>query len=144
MAASCVFCKIVRGILPSHKLIETERTLAFLDIGPLSEGHCLVIPKAHSQFFHQVSDTDLAELLPMAKKVALALNVPNYNLLQNNGRPAHQFVDHVSSHFHIIPKQADGSGLGIQWPTKTMSKEDLEKTAASIRKALAELKEEST
>jgi len=58
---------------------------AFLDIQPLSRGHALVIPKEHAVKFHELSDETLADILPVAKKVASALGVVDYNLLQNNG-----------------------------------------------------------
>ena len=58
---------------------------AFLDIQPLSRGHALIIPKEHAVKFHELSDDTLADILPVAKKVALALGVSDYNLLQNNG-----------------------------------------------------------
>jgi diadenosine tetraphosphate (Ap4A) HIT family hydrolase len=58
---------------------------AFLDIQPLSRGHTLVIPKEHAVKFHELSDESLADILPVAKKVALALGIKDYNLLQNNG-----------------------------------------------------------
>ncbi|KAL8713955.1 MAG: hypothetical protein Q9220_002101 [cf. Caloplaca sp. 1 TL-2023] len=93
MAAACIFCKIIKGDIPSFKLFENDRLLAFLDIQPLSLGHA-----------------------PVAKKIAKALNVENYNILQNNGRMAHQEVDHV--HFHMIPKPNQAEGLGISWPAQ--------------------------
>ena len=46
--ADCIFCKIVGGEIPSSKVLETEALIAFLDIGPLAEGHLLVIPKQHA------------------------------------------------------------------------------------------------
>jgi diadenosine tetraphosphate (Ap4A) HIT family hydrolase len=58
-----------------------------LDIQPLARGHALVIPKEHTIKFHELSDESLADILPAAKKVANALGVTNYNLLQNNGIP---------------------------------------------------------
>ncbi|TPX45585.1 hypothetical protein SeMB42_g03944 [Synchytrium endobioticum] len=130
MAASCIFCKIIKGAIPSHKLYETELTYSFLDISPLSTGHAvspnifcpapschLVIPKAHAQYLHEVPDESLADLLPVAKKIASAIGAKNYNVLQNNGRLAHQAVDHA--HFHIIPKPNDAEGLGLPWQTDT-------------------------
>ncbi|KAJ3044453.1 Adenosine 5'-monophosphoramidase [Rhizophlyctis rosea] len=128
-AANCIFCKIVKGTIPSFKLFETELTYAFLDVGPLSKGH-LVIPKAHSQYFHEVSDEALADLLPVAKKVAKAINPAQYNVLQNNGRLANQAVDHV--HFHIIPKPNEEEGLGIKWRPQTADKEELAAFAKEI------------
>ncbi|KAJ3227380.1 Adenosine 5'-monophosphoramidase, partial [Chytriomyces hyalinus] len=82
VAADCLFCKIVKGIIPCHKVAETATTLAFLDINPLAKGHTLVIPKYHAQFTHQLPDESLAELLPVAKKVAIAIGAENYNILQ--------------------------------------------------------------
>ncbi|THV07013.1 HIT-like protein [Dendrothele bispora CBS 962.96] len=122
--ASCIFCKIIKGEIPGYKLVETELSYSFLDIGPLSKGHALVIPKHHAEKMHELPDEYLADVMPIAKKIALAQGAENYNVLQNNGRLAHQLVDHV--HFHVIPKPNEEEGLGVGWPTKTLSKEDLE------------------
>ncbi|EEB87769.1 hypothetical protein MPER_14748, partial [Moniliophthora perniciosa FA553] len=90
------------------KLIETDLSFSFLDIGPLSKGHALVIPKYHAQKMHELPDEHLIDILPIAKKIALAQGSENYNILQNNGKLAHQFVDHV--HFHVIPKPNEEEG----------------------------------
>ncbi|KAJ7588212.1 HIT-like protein [Mycena floridula] len=123
--ASCIFCKIIKGEIPSYKLIETELSFSFLDIGPLSQGHALVIPKYHAEKAHELPDDYLVDILPIAKKIALAQGLDNYNILQNNGRVAHQEVDHV--HFHVIPKTSMQEGLGIVWNPLKFDKEDLEK-----------------
>ncbi|KAI1469418.1 HIT-like protein [Daldinia caldariorum] len=112
--AACVFCKIVKGEIPSLKLFESEKTFAFLDISPLSRGHALVIPKFHGAKLTDIPDDQLSEILPVAKKLVTATGATDYNILQNNGRIAHQVVDHV--HFHMIPKPNDEQGLGIRWP----------------------------
>ena len=114
---ACIFCRIASGQIGCHKLFEDRQVLAFLDIGPLSEGHSLVIPKAHYVTIDQM-DADLAAaccaLLPrLSRAIMAATGATAWNVLQNNGKPAHQAVDHV--HFHIIPRTPDG-GLGIQWP----------------------------
>ncbi|KAI1788901.1 HIT-like protein [Ganoderma leucocontextum] len=109
--ASCIFCKIIKGEIPSFKLVETEKVFSFLDIGPLSKGHALIVPKYHAEKLHELPDDYLPDVLPAAKKIALALGAENYNLLQNNGRIAHQEVDHV--HFHVIPKPAAGNSEGL-------------------------------
>ncbi|KAL1936972.1 hypothetical protein VTO73DRAFT_2824 [Trametes versicolor] len=125
--ASCIFCKIIKGEIPSFKLIETEKVFSFLDIGPLSKGHALIIPKYHAEKLHEVPDEYFADVLPAAKKIAIALGAENYNLLQNNGRIAHQEVDHV--HFHVIPKPgpSDTEGLVITWPAQKPSMDELKK-----------------
>lgn len=132
------------GEIPSFKLFETEKTYSFLDIQPTSEGHALVIPKEHGAKLHNLSDESLADLLPVAKKVANLLELNNddpessvgYNILQNNGRIAHQEVDHV--HFHVIPKKDEKTGLIVGWPAKEADFEQLgklhEKLKAKIEK----------
>lgn len=121
--SNCIFCKIIKGQIPSFKLIETELTYSFLDIQPTSRGHCLIIPKEHGAKLHNISDESLADLLPVVKKLVKVLDLEvdspqgkGYNVLQNNGRIAHQEVDHV--HFHLIPKCDDKTGLGVGWPTQ--------------------------
>lgn len=66
-----------------------------MDIGPIAPKHCLVIPKYHGAKLTDIPDDHLEELLPIAKKLAKASGAEQYNILQNNGRLAHQQVDHV-------------------------------------------------
>ncbi|MBL0920892.1 MAG: HIT family protein [Phycisphaerales bacterium] len=114
---STIFSKIVRGEIPCHKVYEDAHVLAFLDIGPLSSGHTLVIPKEEAATLDKLSDeasAAIGRVLPrLCRAVLKATGAAAYNVLQNNGAEAHQAVFHV--HFHIIPKFADGSGLGIGW-----------------------------
>jgi diadenosine tetraphosphate (Ap4A) HIT family hydrolase len=114
MSAACIFCKIIKGDIPSFKLFESDKVLAFLDINPLSKGHALVVPKRHGAKLTDIPDDTLAEILPVVKKLAKATGAENYNVLQNNGRIAHQEVDHV--HFHMIPKPNAAEGMSIGWP----------------------------
>jgi histidine triad (HIT) family protein len=112
-----IFDKILAGEIPCHRVYEDDHVLAFLDIGPLSEGHTLVIPKERKAHLHELSDEAAAAIgrvLPRLCRAVLAVTgATSYNILQNNGAPAHQAVFHV--HFHIIPKLGD-KGLGILWP----------------------------
>jgi diadenosine tetraphosphate (Ap4A) HIT family hydrolase len=66
-----------------------------MDVGPVAPKHSLVIPKHHAAKLHELPDEHLSELLIVAKKIALATGAEDYNILQNNGRAAHQAVDHV-------------------------------------------------
>lgn len=115
--AETIFGKILAGEIPCHRIYEDEHVLAFLDIFPLSRGHTLVIPKEPAETLDKLSDEAAAAIgrvLPrIARAVMAATGTDQYNLLQNNGPRAHQAVFHV--HFHIIPKQQDGTGLGIEW-----------------------------
>jgi 2-C-methyl-D-erythritol 2,4-cyclodiphosphate synthase len=118
-----IFSKIIRGEIPCHKVYEDAHVLAFLDIGPLSIGHTLVIPKEAKATLGELSDDSAAAIgrvLPrLCRAVMKATGATAYNVLQNNGVAAHQAVMHV--HFHIIPKfddSAKGPGLGIQWKSQ--------------------------
>ncbi|MCP5024036.1 MAG: HIT family protein [bacterium] len=127
-----IFDRILAGEIPCHRLYENEHVLAFLDVSPLSPGHALIIPKERKVFLHELSDDSAAAIgraLPkVARAVLAATGAEHYNVLQNNGTPAHQAVFHV--HFHIIPKLKD-AGLGIQWMSGSL--EDGEALAESIR-----------
>jgi histidine triad (HIT) family protein len=115
--AETIFTKILRGDIPCHKVYEDEHVLAFLDINPIARGHTLVIPKEPAATVDVLSDDAAAAIgrvLPrIARAVLAATGATQFNILQNNGADAHQAVFHV--HFHIIPKHADGTGLGIGW-----------------------------
>ena len=78
-----------------------------------------------------IPDDSLSEILSTAKKIATATGCENYNILQNNGRLAHQEVDHV--HFHMIPKPNEKEGLGIGWPAQKMDMEELKKYFQEVK-----------
>lgn len=132
--AETVFAKIIAGEIPCHKVYEDDQVLAFLDIGPLSRGHTLVIPKEAVATLDQLSDDAAAAIgrvLPrIARAVMAATGSRAYNVLQNNGTLAHQAVHHV--HFHIIPKNDAGDGLGIGWSPQPLDDDDARQLAADI------------
>ncbi len=66
----CVFCDIVKGRAPCHRVAESSLALAFLDIHPLTEGHCLVVPKRHVVFWHDLSGEECTALFGLAHGVA--------------------------------------------------------------------------
>lgn len=131
--SDCIFCKIVAGDIPCHKLYEDELVLAFLDIMPLSRGHALIIPKGHYQTVDQVPDdvgAAIGRLIPrLSRAVMQACGAAAWNVLQNNGRAAHQAVDHV--HFHIIPK-FDDAGLGIGWDAGKLDDDTAEQLKQAV------------
>lgn len=135
---STIFSKILSGEIPSHKIYEDDLVFAFLDIGPVSRGHTLVIPKEPAATLDQLSDDSAAaigRILPrLCRAVMKASGTRDYNILQNNGASAHQAVFHV--HFHIIPKPDEKSGLGVGWPSGKL--ENAEQLAGEIRAALAD------
>jgi len=115
--ADTVFGKILRGEIPCHKVYEDNLVLAFLDVGPLSRGHTLVIPKEPAATLDALSDASSAAIgrvLPrLCRAVKQVTGCEDFNVLQNNGAPAHQAVFHV--HFHIIPKPSSDQGLEMSW-----------------------------
>ncbi|KLO04754.1 HIT domain-containing protein [Schizopora paradoxa] len=128
---NCIFCKIIKGAIPSFKLVETEFTYSFLDIGPLAKGHSLVIPKYHGEKLHDIPDEYLADTMHVSKKIVKALGVTDYNILQNNGAIAHQEVKHV--HFHVIPKPNAEEGLTIGWPQQKPDMSELKAFAEELK-----------
>ena len=136
MAPDCLFCKIVAGELPCYKLYEDEHVLAFLDIGPLTPGHCLIITRKHYARLDDIGEADsavlaaIATLAPrLARAVMAATGATDWNLLQNNGQVAGQVVGHV--HFHIIPR-SEGDGLGYRWPAGKLDQQDAERLVRDI------------
>lgn len=133
----CIFCKMVAGQVPVIKIYEDEDMLVFLDIGPVSDGHTLVIPKQHFARLHdcpvELLGRVCSRLGRIAKAVTTAVNSDGYNVLCNNARAAGQLVDHV--HFHIIPRSA-GDGVFSQWPAYKYEEGKPESIAAEIRKNL--------
>jgi histidine triad (HIT) family protein len=136
--AETIFSRILRGEIPCARVYEDEHVLAFLDIGPLSAGHTLVIPKEPAATLDQLSDESAAALgrvLPrLCRAVMKATGTPDYNVLQNNGALAHQAVHHV--HFHIIPRPNAAEGLGITWRAGQLDSGAASQLAAKIAAAI--------
>jgi histidine triad (HIT) family protein len=133
----CVFCKIIEGQLPSMKIDEDDSTLTFMDIHPLSSGHCLVVPKHHAATIFEADVRDLEAAMVTAKRVAVAiqeaLRPDGLNLLQANGAAAFQSVPHF--HLHLIPRWAN-DGKGFDWKVVPGNREVIMKMGERIRSAL--------
>ena len=116
MKPDCLFCRIAAGDIPSVKVHETDRTLAFLDISPVEKGHTLVISKrVHSETILDTPADVAAELLAAARLVAAAMVRAGFggvNLVQNNFPDGGQAVPHI--HFHVIPR-AKGRQGPLAW-----------------------------
>jgi histidine triad (HIT) family protein len=132
-----IFSRIIRGEIPCHRVYEDDKVLAFLDVGPLSRGHTLVVPKEGAATLDALSDESAAAIgrvLPrLSRAVLAATGATAYNVLQNNGAAAHQAVLHV--HFHIIPKYPD-AGLGIGWKAGSLDAKEGAALAEQIRAAV--------
>jgi len=107
----CVFCKIIKGDIPSSKVYEDEDFIAFLDIAPANKGHTLVIPKEHSPTLLETPDEVLQKMIPVVKKVGEAVKkgvqADGVSFLVRNGKAADQVVFHL--HCNIVPRfEEDG------------------------------------
>ena len=115
---NCIFCKIIAGQIPCLKIYENDCILAFLDIGPVSEGHTLVVPKKHTTCVDQTDPeimSEIGKVLPaLAASIREAMGADGYNVLCNNGASAGQVVEHM--HVHIIPRKVN-DGVFNQWPS---------------------------
>ena len=133
----CVFCRIRDGQIPSTRVYEDERTIAFMDINPLNEGHTLVVPRTHAATLFEVDEADLRAAIATAKRVAVAIRAAlrpdGLNLLQANGAAAFQSVPHL--HFHLVPRFT-GDGKGFDWPMIAGDRGRIHATAEKIRRAL--------
>lgn len=138
-----IFSKIIKGDIPCHQVYRDDHVLAFLDIGPLSKGHTLVIPIEPAETLDALSDEAAAALgrvLPrICRAVKQTTGAQGYNVLQNNGPIAHQAVMHV--HFHIIPKYDNdnintGTGLPIHWPAGKLDTEKARSLATKLADAI--------
>jgi len=129
----CLFCKIIDGEIPSHKVYEDDKIIAFLDIQPLTRGHTLVIPKEHASSMDQLSlnfASALGKALPIVSGAVLkATGATAYNLIQNNGHEAGMSIAHV--HIHIIPRYPD-STHSFLWDYGKIDHEDAKFLAESI------------
>ena len=136
-ADDCLFCKMVVGQIPVTKIYEDEVVLAFLDIGPISDGHTLVIPKQHFEKLHdcpgELFGQVASRLGKIAGAVSDAMKSDGYNVLCNNGRPAGQVIKHL--HFHIISRKT-GDGLFSRWPSYKYKAGQMESIADRIRENL--------
>lgn len=137
MDDSCIFCKIIEGVIPCAKVYETDNVLAFLDIQPIHPGHALIIPKKHYANLFELPSELGSELLDVARRVGdavvTATGADGLNLVMNNNEAAGQLVFHA--HWHIIPRFSD-DGLAF-WPQKAYeSSEAMTRMAEAITGAI--------
>lgn len=134
--ADCIFCKIVRGELPSYKVYEDEKTVAFLDIHPINPGHTLVIPKNHTGNIFEISSEEWANVTEVTRKLAgaieAAVGAKGINLMMNNREHAGQIVDHA--HVHIIPRFTDDNHR--QWAHSSYKDDEAKSIQGKIQAAI--------
>ena len=103
---ACIFCMIVAGEAPAHKVYENDRLLIFMDLFPVSPGHTLIIPKAHGKDLFEVEPGDLQAMIahskPLAEAIREVFSPDGIAVVQLNGAAAGQTVFHY--HMHLIPR----------------------------------------
>ena len=111
----CIFCQIQAGELPASVVYEDELAMVILDLFPVREGHCLVIPKVHAPLVEDLSAEMSSHLMERA-----GLPVKAHNLVINDGREANQHVPHV--HLHVIPRRGgDTLATALTWATRLVN-----------------------
>ncbi len=113
---SCIFCKIIKGEIPSSTIYEDENVKVILDIAPAAKGHAILLVKEHVANIFELEAELAAEIFAVVPKVAAAikaeLGCDGMNILQNNGTEAGQTVFHL--HIHFIPRWKDDA-VNIKW-----------------------------
>jgi histidine triad (HIT) family protein len=131
-----IFAKILRGDVPSVKVYEDDKTLAFMDVMPQADGHTLVIPKEPAENIFELSPEGAEAMVKTTQKVAKAvqkgLDAPGIMIFQLNGKAAGQSVLHV--HFHVVPRS---KGIDLKLHARGM--EDMGKLKAIAEKIKAAL-----
>ena len=132
----CIFCKILKGEIPSCRVYEDEWAVAFMDIFPFAKGHVLVIPRVHVATLPDLPQDVLARLMVAVQNVSRlvlrGLPCDGFNLAQSNGACSGQTVHHV--HFHIVPRH---EGVEVEWfaHKNLYARGEMEEVAARIRES---------
>lgn len=110
---NCIFCKIANGEIPSNKVYEDEKVLAFRDIKPVAPVHILVVPKKHYASIMDIPGEDMditAHITSVIQNIAKAegIEVDGFRVVINCGRNGGQEVDHL--HYHML------AGRNLTWP----------------------------
>jgi histidine triad (HIT) family protein len=139
MSEECIFCKIIRGEIPSHKIYEDEHSFAFLDINPLADGHTMVIPKKHADQLEDLPVEDTGKLFQGVHRVSKALKnsmgAPATTIGINNGEAAGQVVPHL--HIHVVPRFSGDGGGHIHSIIQAKITREFDEVARSLQATIA-------
>jgi histidine triad (HIT) family protein len=130
----CLFCRIVAGDLPAQIVAQDERTVAFMDINPATDGHLLVVPRVHARDLFEIDDDSLAAVMTAAGRLARRqrerLGADGVNLINSAGSAAWQTVFHF--HVHVIPRYV-GDPLKLPWVPAEGNPEQIAAVAERLR-----------
>lgn len=138
-SSDCLFCKLAAGEGEVTVVHQDSRTVALMDIQPVTQGHMLVIPRAHATYLADLVPDDGARLFLVAQQAAVSLRgsglrCEGVNFFLADGEAAGQEVGHV--HLHVFPRFA-GDGFGLRLPPgyAVRSRADLDSTASTLRRS---------
>ena len=133
-----VFCKIIDGEIPCHKLYEDDDVLAFLDISQVTKGHALVVPKKHYDNFLSVPHEEMHKVMDVAQRIGQIaikfLGAKGVNILTNCYPAAGQTVDHF--HVHVIPRYEEKEGFILEMKNNSSEELNLPALAREIKENL--------
>ena len=134
---NCIFCKIANGEIPASTVYEDEDFRAFLDLGPASDGHTLIVPKKHVKAVTELDGETAGKALLLAAKIGEAmkkgLGCTGFNLVINTGESAGQTIFHF--HLHVIPRYENGPKI-VEWVPGSNTDEEREQILSKIRSEL--------
>lgn len=134
---SCLFCAIVAGEEPAHRVLDDEHVLAFLDVRPVFKGHVLLVPRAHHETLPDLPGDLLVPLLSAAQRIASSmvevLDAHGSFVAINN--TVSQSVPHL--HVHVVPRRRKDGLRGFFWPRTRYLQDEAEDYAARLRAALS-------
>lgn len=133
---NCIFCKIIKGDIPSTTIYEDDTFKVFMDISPATKGHALIVPKTHYADIYEMDPELLGEVMKLAQKVIKhatpILGCDGYNLIQNNGEVAGQTVFHY--HLHLIPRYKDMDNTHLlNWVPGAYEGDELQTLSESLK-----------
>ena len=135
---NCIFCRIAAGEIPSKTIYEDERFRVILDLGPVTRGHALILPKEHYRNIYELPEDVAGDVMKLAKRMTVQmtqkLHCDGFNLLQNNEEVAGQSVFHF--HMHLIPRYK-GDQAGFGWNDGTLKDEVKTEVLDKVRAELA-------
>lgn len=133
----CIFCKIMKGEIPSTCVYEDENFKAIMDIAPAAKGHVILVSKKHFANLFEMDDETAKELMPVIRKVGTAvkkaLQCDGLNVLQNNGVAAGQTIFHY--HVHFVPR-LDNDNVNLEWEHLSYTEGEAQAYADKIKATL--------
>ena len=135
----CIFCKLANGVFATNMIYEDDDFAVILDAAPAARGHALIIPKQHSDNLYELPEETAAKVMPLAKKITLAMketfHCDGVNVLQNNEQVAGQTVFHF--HTHVIPRFRK-DGINLIWKQGKPTDEEQAETCSLLKASLGQ------